>query len=104
MASCDAGVEFFHVIFGVREKIAEVVITLGGGNDLLDGEFFLAVIKFYAAANLNHIVTFESRREEGEVVPHFRGDGAGAVGEPQFEPGLSAADGGAYLFFANEKE
>ena len=53
------GIELFDVVLRVREKIAEVVIAFGGGNDLLDGEFFLAVVEFYAAANLNHIVAFE---------------------------------------------
>src|SRR5690348_11572283 len=99
-----AGIEFFDVVFGAGEEISEVVIALGSGNDLLDSEFFLAIIEFYAAANLNHIVAFEGGSEERKIVPHFSGNRAGTVGQAQLEPGFSGTNGSAYLFLADEKE
>ncbi len=107
MAAIDArscGVQFVDVVLGVREKIAEFVFALRGGNDLLESQLLLAVVELHAAADLNDVITLEGGRELGEVVPHFRGDGSGAVGQLELQPGLSGPSGGADFLFANEKE
>ncbi len=98
------GVQLFDIVLRVRQEIAEFVVALGGGNDLLERQFLLAVVELHAAANADHVVALKRLRDGVEIVPHLRGNRAGAVAQAQFQPGFAAARRSANLFFADEKE
>src|SRR3984957_4034126 len=101
--SAELGVELLDVIFGVGEKIAEIVFALFGGNNLLESDFFLAVVEFDAATDYDYVVTFEGLGDGFEVVPHFGRDGAGAIAQGKLQPGF-AAGGGANSLLADEEK
>src|SRR5271154_4985976 len=89
--SAQLGVKLLDIVLGVRQEVGEFVITLDRRDDLFERQFLLAVEKLYAAAHVHYIVAFESDGDHRKVVPHFRGDSAGAVHEVKLEPGLSGA-------------
>ena len=64
----------------------------------------MAIVEFYAAANLDHVVAGEGIGDRGEVIPHFRGDGSGAVSEFELKPGRAGARRSANFFFAHEEK
>src|SRR5208282_2095509 len=98
------GVELLDVAFRVRQKIAEVVIALSGGDDLLERQLLPAVVEFHAAADLDNVIAFERRRKRGKVFPHFRRDRARAVGKFELKPRRAGARRRTHFFFADEKE
>ena len=98
------GIKLLDVVLRVRQKIRKLVIARRRGNNLLERHFFLSVVELHAAANLYHVVRFEGFRQRVEVVPHFRGNRAGAVAQRQFQPGFPAALRCADLFLADEEQ
>ena len=66
--------------------------------------FLLAVVELDAAANADYVVAFKRLRNGVEVVPHLRGNRAGAVAQAEFQPGFAAARRSSDFFFADEEE
>ncbi len=99
-----ARVERFHVVLRVRQEIGEGVRVFGDGNDLLEGHLQTPVVSLGAAANANDVAALEGCKERREVVPHFRGDRAGAVAQFELEPGRIRARRSANLLLADEEQ
>src|SRR5262249_24948928 len=100
----EARVQLFDVKLRVWKEVRKLVVAFACGDHGIQSEFLLAVIKAHAAANLHHVVAFKGTHDGGEVLPHFRGNGAGAIGKLKLQPGRAGAQRRANLFFSDEEE
>ena len=97
------GIKLFHVMLRVRQKIRKIVIAFRRPARSARASFPSARCKVSRGRESAPRRRLERFRQRLEVVPHFRGNRAGAVAQRQFQPGFPAALRCADVFRADQK-